>query len=235
LPIDPDESDGAFPFLSNGLRQVPGVNDGADFKELISAMRLFMPHATMRLVGDGRAVVVVVGLIVCLFVCLFKDSALEVPFLARTHFFFFLSFQIHDSLHLSSFPPPLTAYPPPLPNPFLVVVFLVQIFRLLTGLLHLGNLKMVEDSAGYAVVEEDEALDACCALFGVERDAMKFSLTNRQIQTGNRGSIAVKQLEVDTATVVKETLAKSVYAVSRLKKPKKWGYEKKCVWREVAF
>jgi len=77
LPTDPAEADGAFPFLTNGLRKVPGVDDGADLSELVSAMRLFMPHAFMR-----------------------------------------------------------------------------QIFRLLTALLHLGNLKLSEDSAGYACVVE---------------------------------------------------------------------------------
>jgi myosin heavy subunit len=39
-----------FKYLSNGLRRVPGVDDGADFGQLIEAMRLFVPETTIRLV-----------------------------------------------------------------------------------------------------------------------------------------------------------------------------------------
>ena len=55
-------------------------------------------------------------------------------------------------------------------------------------------------------------LQVPAALLGVDPDSMRFALTNRQVQTGNRASIAVKRLDVDASTIVRDTLAKSLYA-----------------------
>lgn len=52
---------------------------------------------------------------------------------------------------------------------------------------------------------------ACADLLGVDPEALLFAMTNRQIQTGSRASIAVKHLDVDAALVVRDTLAKSLY------------------------
>jgi len=42
------ETIGEFGIMCNGLREVPGVDDGAGLKELLSAMALFMPETTTR-------------------------------------------------------------------------------------------------------------------------------------------------------------------------------------------
>jgi len=46
---------------------------------------------------------------------------------------------------------------------------------------------------GYGTIA-DASLGATSELLGVDPDSLRFALTNRQVQTGNRASIAVKQL-----------------------------------------
>jgi hypothetical protein len=50
-----------------------------------------------------------------------------------------------------------------------------------------------EHNPGYGTIA-GPSLDAAAELLGVDPDSMRFALTNRQVQTGNRASIAVKQL-----------------------------------------
>lgn len=49
------------------------------------------------------------------------------------------------------------------------------------------------NNPGYGTIA-DASLEATSELLGVDPDSLRFALTNRQVQTGNRASIAVKQL-----------------------------------------
>lgn len=119
----PDQVE-SFKFISNGMRKVPGVDDGADLTGLLKALRIFMPESTIR-----------------------------------------------------------------------------QALRLLVAILHIGALPVIEDPNGQptvtgpsATIEDGPELEAVAALLGVEKETITFALCNRQIQTGSRASIAVKQL-----------------------------------------
>lgn len=74
---------------------------------------------------------------------------------------------------------------------------------------------IAEDAEGFATVSDQSrqsgALHVCAELLAVDPDALLFALTNRQIQTGSRASIATKHLDVDSSNVVRDTLAKSLY------------------------
>lgn len=50
-----------------------------------------------------------------------------------------------------------------------------------------------ENNPGYGTIA-DASLEATAELLAVDPDSLRFALTNRQVQTGNRASIAVKQL-----------------------------------------
>ena len=88
-----------------------------------------------------------------------------------------------------------------------------DIWRLLGGVLELGEVELDEEAGIAKVAERSCARLACAAqLLGLDDAAvLEFALTKRQMRMGGRSSVAVKTLSVAEAHVTRDTLAQAVY------------------------
>ncbi|KAK7023776.1 myosin 5 [Favolaschia claudopus] len=84
------------------------------------------------------------------------------------------------------------------------------VFRLLAGILHLGNVKISQMRTDAALDDSDQALILATRFFGVDLAEFKKWTIKKQITT--RSEKIVTSLSAAQATVVRESVAKFVYA-----------------------
>ncbi|KAJ3303728.1 Unconventional myosin-Ie [Kappamyces sp. JEL0829] len=88
------------------------------------------------------------------------------------------------------------------------------IFRIVSGILHLGNIDFVEgEVANQAVLRDPETLGFPAYLLGVHEETLKVKLLSRVISTGfgKRGSSYNVPLNVEQARGTRDALAKALY------------------------
>jgi myosin-5 len=84
-----------------------------------------------------------------------------------------------------------------------------QIFRLLAALLHIGNIE-VGGRSDATLADDQPALNTATKLLGIKKSDFKKWLTKKQIVT--RSDKIVKNLTPDQAVVVRDSVAKYIYA-----------------------
>ncbi len=85
-----------------------------------------------------------------------------------------------------------------------------QIFRLLAGLLHLGNIKITAARSDSNIAADDAALIQATELLGVDASEFRKWTTKKQLIT--RTDKIVTNLNAAAATVVRDSVAKFVYS-----------------------
>ncbi|KAK4053467.1 Myosin type-2 heavy chain 1 [Microbotryomycetes sp. JL201] len=85
-----------------------------------------------------------------------------------------------------------------------------QIFRVLAALLHIGNINIQATRTDALLDEEDTALNVATQLLGIDKSAFKKWIIKKQITT--RTDKIVSSLNAQQANVVKDSVAKHIYA-----------------------
>jgi myosin I len=89
-----------------------------------------------------------------------------------------------------------------------------NIFRMLAGILWLGNVSFVEDDSGNAAIADQSVVDFVAYLLEVDSAAVHKALTLRILETsrgGRRGSVYDVPLNPAQATAVRDALSKAIY------------------------
>ncbi|RYO79871.1 hypothetical protein DL766_000943 [Monosporascus sp. MC13-8B] len=84
------------------------------------------------------------------------------------------------------------------------------IFKLLAGLLHLGNVKITASRNDSVLAPTDPSLERACAILGI--DATEFAKWTVKKQLVTRGEKIVSNLTQQQATVVRDSVAKYIYS-----------------------
>ena len=88
------------------------------------------------------------------------------------------------------------------------------IFRIVCGILHLGNIEFVEgQKANEAILQDEQTLAFPAFLLGVQEETLRSKLLSRVINTGigKRGSNYNVPLNVQQARGTRDALAKALY------------------------
>lgn len=89
-----------------------------------------------------------------------------------------------------------------------------NIFRLVAGILHIGNLSFYEDGKGNAVVQEQQVLDLAASMLNVEpmllQNAILFRVINTGTQGGRQSTYNVPQ-NLEQAAYARDAVAKAIY------------------------
>ncbi|KAF3701156.1 Unconventional myosin-VI Unconventional myosin-6 [Channa argus] len=95
----------------------------------------------------------------------------------------------------------------------------LDLFRVVSGVLHLGNLDFEEtgSSSGGCVLrnQSGQCLEHCANLLGLDQDDLRVSLTTRVMLTtagGAKGTVIKVPLKVEQANNARDALAKAVYS-----------------------
>uniref|UniRef100_A0A8C6ZXQ2 Unconventional myosin-VI n=1 Tax=Nothoprocta perdicaria TaxID=30464 RepID=A0A8C6ZXQ2_NOTPE len=95
----------------------------------------------------------------------------------------------------------------------------LDLFRVVAGVLHLGNIDFEEagsTSGGCTLKNRSgQALECCAALLGLDEDDLRVSLTTRVMLTtagGAKGTVIKVPLKVEQANNARDALAKTVYS-----------------------
>uniref|UniRef100_A0A3Q1EYQ5 Unconventional myosin-VI n=1 Tax=Acanthochromis polyacanthus TaxID=80966 RepID=A0A3Q1EYQ5_9TELE len=95
----------------------------------------------------------------------------------------------------------------------------LDLFRVVAGVLHLGNIDFEEtgSSSGGCVLknQSDQTLGYCAGLLGLDQDDLRVSLTTRVMLTtagGAKGTVIKVPLKVEQANNARDALAKAVYS-----------------------
>ncbi|XP_029972779.1 unconventional myosin-VI-like [Salarias fasciatus] len=95
----------------------------------------------------------------------------------------------------------------------------LDLFRVVAGVLHLGNLDFEEtgSSSGGCILknQSDQTLAHCAHLLGLDQDDLRVSLTTRVMLTtagGAKGTVIKVPLKVEQANNARDALAKAVYS-----------------------
>ncbi|XP_015240666.1 PREDICTED: unconventional myosin-VI isoform X1 [Cyprinodon variegatus] len=95
----------------------------------------------------------------------------------------------------------------------------LDLFRVVAGVLHLGNIDFEEtgSSSGGCILkkESDQNLKFCAELLGLDQDDLRVSLTTRVMLTtagGAKGTVIKVPLKVEQANNARDALAKAVYS-----------------------
>uniref|UniRef100_A0A7S2WSN5 Myosin motor domain-containing protein n=1 Tax=Mucochytrium quahogii TaxID=96639 RepID=A0A7S2WSN5_9STRA len=87
----------------------------------------------------------------------------------------------------------------------------VDLMRITSAVMNLGNLEFVEDGEGSCVSDDSHrAVQACMDLLGVEESALQTALTTRNIKVGAES--VTKPLTVEEAENARDALAKTIYS-----------------------
>lgn len=85
-----------------------------------------------------------------------------------------------------------------------------EIFEIVASVLHLGNVKFVQNDKGYAEILSHDANSGNAAdLLKVNATALREALTNRTIEA--RGDVVSTPLDVEQAQYARDALAKAIY------------------------
>ncbi|KAJ9119953.1 hypothetical protein QFC24_005436 [Naganishia onofrii] len=85
-----------------------------------------------------------------------------------------------------------------------------EIFRLLAGLLHLGNVKISPMRNEATIDTDDQALESACQMLGVDKDQFRKWTLKKQLTT--RSEKIVTNLSAPQANVVRDSVAKFIYS-----------------------
>ncbi|KAJ9098937.1 hypothetical protein QFC19_006161 [Naganishia cerealis] len=85
-----------------------------------------------------------------------------------------------------------------------------EIFKLLAGLLHLGNVKISPMRNEATIEADDQALELACQMLGVDKDQFKKWTLKKQLIT--RSEKIVTNLSAPQANVVRDSVAKFIYS-----------------------
>ena len=89
-----------------------------------------------------------------------------------------------------------------------------NIFRLVAGILHMGNMTFYEDNKGNAVIQDTNVLNLAASMFNVEpftlQNAILFRVINTGTQGGRQSTYNVPQ-NMEQASYARDAVAKSVY------------------------
>ncbi|XP_028294764.1 myosin VIb isoform X1 [Gouania willdenowi] len=95
----------------------------------------------------------------------------------------------------------------------------LDLFRVVAGVLHLGNIDFEEtgSSSGGCILKNhsDQTLASCAHLLGLDQDDLRVSLTTRVMLTtagGAKGTVIKVPLKVEQANNARDALAKVVYS-----------------------
>ncbi|MEQ2290545.1 Unconventional myosin-VI [Ameca splendens] len=95
----------------------------------------------------------------------------------------------------------------------------LDLFRVVAGVLHLGNIDFEEtgSSSGGCIMknQSDQTLKCCAELLGLDQDDLRVSLTTRVMLTtagGAKGTVIKVPLKVEQANNARDALAKTVYS-----------------------
>uniref|UniRef100_A0A8C7ZH17 Unconventional myosin-VI n=1 Tax=Oryzias sinensis TaxID=183150 RepID=A0A8C7ZH17_9TELE len=95
----------------------------------------------------------------------------------------------------------------------------LDLFRVVSGVLHLGNIDFEEtgSSSGGCIIKNhsDQTLEYCADLLGLDKDDLRVSLTTRVMLTtagGAKGTVIKVPLKVEQANNARDALAKAVYS-----------------------
>ncbi|XP_012723263.2 myosin VIb isoform X2 [Fundulus heteroclitus] len=95
----------------------------------------------------------------------------------------------------------------------------LDLFRVVAGVLHLGNIDFEEtgSSSGGCIIknQSDQTLKYCAELLGLDQDDLRVSLTTRVMLTtagGAKGTVIKVPLKVEQANSARDALAKVVYS-----------------------
>mmetsp|Transcript_1925 Transcript_1925/g.7056 ORF Transcript_1925/g.7056 Transcript_1925/m.7056 type:complete len:1050 (-) Transcript_1925:113-3262(-) len=88
-----------------------------------------------------------------------------------------------------------------------------DVWKIVAGVLSLGNVEFEEDGEGSKFSSESRSGDAknAAELFGVEMKGLEQALTTTAIQGGGRGSVALRQNKPEVAESMRDAMAKHVY------------------------
>ncbi|XP_046839975.1 unconventional myosin-Ie-like [Xenia sp. Carnegie-2017] len=88
-----------------------------------------------------------------------------------------------------------------------------NVLEIISAILHLGNIRFVEDN-NVSDVENPEGLDTPAQLLGVDKDALKEKLVSRLMEArwGGKVDIMMMTLNKEQANVSRDALAKALYA-----------------------
>ena len=90
-----------------------------------------------------------------------------------------------------------------------------EVFRLLSGILLLGNINFEQGETAEAskvTAAAGEAVQRCSELLGLDIAAFRYSLCEKKVQMGSRGSVINMKLSVTNAVDSRDTLAKTIYS-----------------------
>jgi len=89
------------------------------------------------------------------------------------------------------------------------------IFKLVAGILHMGNLSFTEDGKGNAVIADPQVLDLAASMLGVESFTVQNAILFRVINTGTAGgrqsTYNVPQ-NIEQASYARDACAKEIYS-----------------------
>nr|XP_053650160.1 unconventional myosin-Va-like isoform X2 [Cherax quadricarinatus] len=86
-----------------------------------------------------------------------------------------------------------------------------QMFRILAGILHLGNVTLKEDDGDSSTIDKsDKSLHIVAELLGIPKEDIRMWLCNRKIVSGRE--IFTKPMTFSEATFSRDALAKHIYA-----------------------
>uniref|UniRef100_A0A8C5CCM1 Unconventional myosin-VI n=1 Tax=Gadus morhua TaxID=8049 RepID=A0A8C5CCM1_GADMO len=95
----------------------------------------------------------------------------------------------------------------------------LNLFRVVAGVLHLGNLDFEEtgSSSGGCILQDQssQTLQCCAELLGLDEEDLRVSLTSRVMLTtagGAKGTVIKVPLKVEQANSARDALAKAVYS-----------------------
>lgn len=90
-----------------------------------------------------------------------------------------------------------------------------SMFKIIAGILHLGNLEFKEDNSGKApssTITNADVVDVVASLFDVPPAKLKKALTSRTITSGGRGSVYNIPLNKNDAEFTRDALSKATYS-----------------------
>ncbi|KAF0775236.1 hypothetical protein AaE_001064, partial [Aphanomyces astaci] len=94
----------------------------------------------------------------------------------------------------------------------------VDLFRLVAGVLHLGNVSFVEEETDEGttacISPGQDALEVAAALLGMQKDLLSSAMLNKRItrsSSSRRNSIYYLKKDIRQATYSRDTIAKTVY------------------------
>ncbi len=87
----------------------------------------------------------------------------------------------------------------------------MEIFQLLAGILHLGNITFSANAKGHAEVKDLETVKKCASNLSCDPNLLRTNILNKSVEAGGRASTYMSPLSVPEAEYARDALAKGLY------------------------